>query len=133
MKKFLMAFVLVLSTCFIANAQTTWFKATSLSYRYVNDYGYWTKWSNWEKCDVKIKFEMDEDYIVIYSNKTQYYKVISVLDPPYDPSGVTLKYSVIDGEDDYGHIRLRVENNGNSQLYVDFNNVSWVYNVIRTN
>lgn len=109
-----------------------WFKATSLSYRYINDYGNWTNWSKWEKCDVKIKFELDEDWIVIYSNKTQVYKVIQLVDPPYDATGNTIKFQVIDGDGDYGFVRLRIENNGNSQLYVDFENVSWVYNVIRT-
>lgn len=134
MKKFLVLIMFLINFPFISNAQEIiWFKATSLSYRYVNDYGYWTNWSDWEKCDVRIKFELTDDVIVIYSNKNQFYKVISLVDPPYDSNGKTIKYRILDGDGDYGFIRLRIENNGNSQIYVDFNNVSWVYNVVRFN
>ena len=34
-------------------------------------------------------------------------------------------------EYDYGYIRLRIERNGNSQIYIDFADVMWVYNVVR--
>ena len=45
--------------------------------------------------------------------------------------GTNVKFYVIDQDYDRGSIRLRVERNGNSQIYVDFSNVAWVYNVVR--
>ena len=80
---------------------------------------------------MKVKFDLNRDQIVIFSPDIQIYNVLNVEEPPYDPSGQQIKYRVIDQDDDFGHIRLRIENNGNSQLYVDFANVKWVYNVVR--
>jgi hypothetical protein len=132
MKKFLILIVCLFSFVTISNAQVVnWFKATSFSYRYVDDYGYWTNWSKWEECNIRIQFLYSKDVIIIYSNKTQNYKIINMVEPPYDPNGVTVKYQVYDSDGDYGYIRLRVEDNGNSQIYVDFNNISWVYNVYK--
>ncbi|MBR6517559.1 MAG: hypothetical protein IKT40_12070 [Bacilli bacterium] len=133
MKKFLLMLVFFVGSLTATQAQSIqWFKATSFSYRYINDYGYWTNWSKWDKCNINIKFELDNDFIVIYSSKTQVYKVIQLVDSPYDDSGTSIRFSVVDGEGDYGYIRLRVENNQNSQIYVDFANISWCYNVVRT-
>ena len=78
------------------------------------------------------EFDFNNDVIYIYSDKTQIYKVLYQEENPYDSSGQQVKFRVLDQDGDYGHIRLRIENNGNSQIYVDFNNVSWVYNVKRT-
>lgn len=134
MKRILFILAFLIGSFSVMQAQEiTWFKATSFSYRYINDYGNWTNWSAWEKCDVKVKFELDEDWIIIYSNKTQVYKVLELMDPPYDANGTSIKFRTIDGDGDYGTIRLRIENNGNSQLYCDFQNVMWVYNVVRIN
>ena len=131
MKKFLIC--LLISFCGLtASAQyTQWYRATSYSYRYLN-YGTWTQWCVWTSCSVNIKFDLSSDIIQIYSDKYQAYKVLYQEANPYDSGGQQIKFRVIDQDGDYGHIRLRVENNGNSQIYVDFANVSWVYNVVRT-
>ena len=115
-----------------AYSQTVqYFRTTSFAYRYA-EYGTWTNWSNWQECYVDIKFDFSNDVIYIYSDKTQIYKVLYQEESPYDNSGQQVKFRVLDQDGDYGHIRLRVENNGNSQIYIDFNNISWVYNVRRT-
>ena len=79
---------------------------------------------------------LSTDQIIIYSPKTQVYKVYGAYNDgkAYIDSngGANLKFYVIDQDYDRGSIRLRVEKNGNSQVYVDFSNVAWVYNVIRT-
>lgn len=111
---------------------TIWFKTTDFSFRY-KVYGEWTDWSEWEESNMKVKFNTDDDVIVIYSKETQIYKVLSLEDSPYDSSGTQVKFRVIDQDSDYGYIRLRVTDNGYSQLYVDFSDISWVYNVKRIN
>ena len=79
---------------------------------------------------------LSTDRITIYSPRTQVYQVYGVYNNGntyIDSSGGTnMKFYVIDQDYDKGSIRLRVERNGNSQIYVDFSNVAWVYNVIRT-
>lgn len=111
--------------------QTQWYKATELAYKYVYN-GRWTNWSDWEKVNINIKFNLVDDIITIYSNETQIYKVIKQVESPYDSGGTQIKFRVIDQDYDSGYLRLRVENNGNSQIYIDFADISWVYNVRRT-
>lgn len=112
-------------------AQTQWFKATEFAVRVV-DNGRWTKWSDWESVDINIKFDLSNDLIIIYSQETQIYKVLEQVKSPYDSNGTQVKFRVLDQDYDKGFLRLRVENNGNSQIYVDYADISWVYNVVRT-
>lgn len=109
-----------------AHAQTQWFKATEFAVKFASE------WSDWESVSVNIKIDLANDIIVIYSQETQVYKVLEVLSPPTDPSGTQVKFKVVDQDYDIGSLRLRVENNGNSQIYIDFADISWVYNVVRT-
>lgn len=104
-----------------------WYQTTQFAYKLQG-----RDWSDWYDSKITIKFIMNQDKIIIYSDDPQIYRVIATLDPPYDPSGQTVKFRVIDQDGDYGYLRLRLENNGNSQIYIDFNDISWVYNVIRT-
>jgi len=48
-----------------------------------------------------------------------------------ESQGKQTKFYVIDQDGDLGYVRLRIEKNGNSQVYIDFNDVMWVYNVRR--
>lgn len=128
MKKLLLLLMLVLSTS-TAFSQNAWFRATEFAYKYVED-GYWTNWSDWIDCNVRIKIDVTNDKIIIYSEDTQVYNVLNQESAPYDDNGEQLRFRVIDQDYDYGYVRLRLQNNGNKQLYVDFNNISWVYNIV---
>ena len=121
--------ILVLGLFFIgaAQAQTQWYKATEFAIKFK---GY--EWSDWQPVSIAIEFDLDEDFITIYSNETQIYKITGTLTPPYDSGGKQVKFRIIDQDFDTGNLRLRIENNGNSQIYIDFSDVSWVYNVVRT-
>lgn len=131
MKRFLLLLMISVIGVTAYSQSIQYFRTTSFAYRYV-EYGTWTNWSNWQECNVNIKFDFNNDVIYIYSDKTQIYKVLYQEENPYDSSGQQVKFRVLDQDGDYGHIRLRIENNGNSQIYIDFSNVSWVYNVRRT-
>lgn len=133
MKKYLLMLFMVFTLTTSAFSQIQWYKTSEISIRYLNkNTGYWTNWSDWEKCVVSIKFDLNNDVITIFSKNTQRYQVLELEEPPYDASGKQVKFYVKDQDGDYGHVRLRIENNGNSQLYVDFSDISWVYNVRRT-
>ena len=131
MKRILIVIMFGLFCVGAVQAQTQWFKATEFAVRVVNN-GYWTKWSDWESVDINIKFDLSNDLIIIYSQETQIYKVLEQVKSPYDSNGTQVKFRVIDQDYDKGFLRLRVENNGNSQIYVDYADISWVYNVVRT-
>ena len=127
MKKIILVIILTLFMSIPSFSQIINFKATSVA---IKEVGY--RWSDWQKCDILITFNPKTDKVVIYSRSIQIYKVITQGQNFIDESGgEQVKYKVIDQDDDLGSMRLRVETNGNSQIYIDFADVSWVYNVIR--
>lgn len=134
MKKFLALFILMISLCgFTCSAETQWYNSKSYAWKQINSYGYWTGWSNWIACNVNIKFDLNTDWITIYSNKTQYYKVTTYHGTINESDGSQQAYfTAADTNGGVATIRLRIETNGNSQIYVEYSNAMWVYNVIRT-
>ena len=127
MKKIILGIILTLFMSIPSFSQIINFKATSVA---IKEVGY--RWSDWQRCDILITFNLKTDKVVIYSRSIQIYKVITQGQNFIDESGgEQVKYKDIDQDDDLGSMRLRVETNGNSQIYIDFADVSWVYNVIR--
>lgn len=99
------------------------FKATSVA---IKEIGY--QWSDQQRCNILITFNLKIDKVVIYSRSFRFIKFITLGQNFIDESGGEwVKYKVISQDDDLGSMRLRVETNGNSQIYVDFADVSWVY------
>ena len=128
MKKRLFILLVGLVISLTTVAQTVWFTAFQFAYRETS----WSSWSPWQTCNIDVKFDYDADLIVIYSRTTQVYKVYSYDGEKTDyDGGEQIQFGVIDQDNDVGKVRLRVERNGNSQIYIDFLNVSWVYNVVR--
>ena len=131
MKKLFLLFFIAL-TFTIVKAQTYYYNATSFAYKAVNSYGYWTNWTDWESCNVPIVMDYDNDVVTIYSNKTQIYKITKYIRKYTDSSGGSqVEFNFVDQDYDRGVMRLRIERNGNSQIYVGFTNIMWVYNVRR--
>ena len=117
-----------------ASAESVWFKAYNYAIKYKTEYNRnnSTGWSDVEKCDVPIEFKMNDDMIIIYSNKTQIYGIYEDAGAYNDNGGGKQQaYYVIDQDYDKGMIRLRIASDGTAQLYVDFNDVGWVYNMVR--
>lgn len=79
---------------------------------------------------------LNTDKITIYSPTIQVYKVYSTYnnDNSYtdESGGINVKFYVIDRDYDKGTIRLRIERNRNLQMYIDFNNITQVYNIVKT-
>lgn len=133
MKKFLLI-VLMAVISITASAESLWFTGYSYAIKYKNEYNRNNQngWSNFTKCNVLIEFKMDDDVIIIYSNKTQIYAIYEDAGEYNDNSGGKQKgFYVLDQDYDKGMIRLRIARDGTSQIYIDFNDVGWVYNVIR--
>lgn len=119
---------------FTASANSLWFRGYSYAIKYKNDYNRNNSkgWSSFQKCNVDIEFKMDDDFIIIYSNKTQIYAIYEDAGTYTDAEGGKQQgYYVLDQDYDKGMIRLRIARDGTSQIYIDFNDVGWVYNVVR--
>jgi hypothetical protein len=133
MKKILIILLISLGVL-SAEAKSIWFTGYSYAVKYKNNYNRNNSqgWSSFQKCNVDIEFKIDDDVIVIYSNRTQAYAIYENAGTYTDNEGGQQQgYYVLDQDYDKGMIRLRIARDGTSQLYVDFNDVGWVYNVIR--
>ena len=133
MKKCLLILLCLIS--FSGYAQVLQFRTTQFAEAtIVNNHYYW---GDWKSSNMKLCIDLNTDQIIIYSPKVQIYQVYGAYNNGNtytDASGGSnLKFYVIDQDYDRGHIRLRVERNGNCQVYVDFSNIAWVYNVVRIN
>ena len=132
MKKYLLILL-----CFISisgYAQVQWYRTTQYAEATIINNRYY--WGDWESSNMRLCIDIDNDQIIVYSPRIQIYQVYGVYNngQPYvdDSGGTNIKFYVIDQDYDRGNIRLRIEKNGNSQIYIDFSNVAWVYNVVRT-
>lgn len=132
MKKIL--FTLVLLFSFIAiQAQVYHYRTTAYAYKQVNSNGNWTSWSDWQDSDMLMIINFNTDVVTIYSPTTQRYQITKFIRNFTDNSGgKQVEFAFVDQDGDKGHMRLRIETNGNSQVYIEFNNIMWVYNVKRT-
>lgn len=115
-------------------AQVYTYRTTGYAYKKVNSYGNWTNWSDWLKSDMRMVINFNTDVVTIYSPKTQVYKITEFIRNFTDSSGgKQVEFAFVDQDGDRGHMRLRIETNGNSQVYIEFSNIIWCYNVRRTN
>lgn len=131
MKKIISLILVCFFTIVAYSQNVLYYRATSFAMKYINEYGVWTNWTDWEKSDVTISLDLTNDLIRINSTSPQTYVVVEEVPADYDSSGEQIKFRVIDQDYDYGYVRLRVESNGNCQMYVDFSNIMWVYNIVR--
>ena len=131
MKKLILLLLFMMSSILV-EAQIYYFRTTEFASKYKTGSS-WTSWSNWQGSDMLMTMNFNTDVVTIYSPQTQVYRIIKYIRNYTDNSGgQQMEFSFIDQDNDRGHMRLRIERNGNSQVYIDFANLVFVYNVIRT-
>ena len=131
MRRLVSVIFLFFSMCCCAEDNIRYYETTSFSYKKVVN-GEWTDWSEWEDSGMIITLNLTKDIVEILSPKAQIYNITEYNDFYIDKDGGrTAKFSFVDQEGYKGVIRLRIEKNGNSQMYVEYANVMWVYNLIR--
>ena len=133
-----MTLMLIMTMGFVmpqdALGQVYTYRTTGYAYKQVNSYGNWTNWSDWQDSDMTMVINFNTDVVTIYSPTTQRYKITKFIRNFTDNSGgKQVEFAFVDQDGDKGHMRLRIETNGNSQVYIEFTNIMWVYNVRRTN
>lgn len=133
-KRFFLFCILTFS-CLTLKAQSQMsFTATSVAIASINEYTGKYTWSAWQQTRTPIVFDLANDVIYIYSNSPQRYTLITEGREYTDSGGGRqIEYKVVDQDGDRGTLRLRLERNGNSQLYVDFADIAWSYNIVRVN
>lgn len=125
--------LLILATISVnAYADIGYYQTTEFAMKTKNAYGYWGKWTDWESSSMLVVINFDDDIVTIHSPSTQTYRIIEHLKNYTDNNGGNVaEFAFIDQDGDRGHMRLRIDPGGTAQLYIDFNNMMWVYNIVR--
>lgn len=87
----------------------------------------WTDWSDWESCYYKIVIDLDSNTIIINDSK---YTIDKYLETIIDDNSKTIKYAVINYDNKSCFIRIREQKDGIKQLYLDYDDIVYVYNLI---
>lgn len=125
MKKLVIALILVFSA-FISQAQIYNYRTTDFAYK-----EQYKSWTEWQKSNIKLTINFNTDTVIIYSEKVQVYRITQYVKEYYDVSGgQTVEFRFVDQDRDRGTMRLRIDPYGTSQIYIDFSNISWVYNIV---
>lgn len=108
------------------------FQAQQFAYKYQYNDGSWADWSDWEKSSLLIVMNTDNDRIRIYSDSPQEYDVYNYQESYVDSDGwTTSTLNCVDADGTQCELRLRVSDDGDAQLYVDYTDVMWVYNIVK--
>jgi len=129
-KLFTTAMILIFSISF-SFGQILKLKSTSLSFKVKLDYG-WSDWADWEETSVLITVDSQKDRIIIYSKEKQIYDIAENEGTDFDSDGdETLSLYCVDKDGLTCRIRFVTlhSNNEQLQLYVDYKDIKWVYNV----
>lgn len=132
MKKFIIIIIMALCglTAYAENVML--FRTTKFASADIYNGQYY--WGNWQKSDLLVSMDVINDIITVHSKYRQTYYVMKHGETYNDPGGgQQVMLYVIDQDKDQGTVRLRIDRNGTAQIYVDFTNMAWVYNVVRIN
>ena len=115
--------------------QVTKFKTTSYSSKFkVENSSSWSKWEKLENTDILITMDFTNDRIKIFSKKEQVYDIIKYYDKETDSDGdITNQFQCVN-EDGLKCIVILVllnSKNGQRQIYIDFADIMWMYNIYK--
>lgn len=130
MKKVILSFLLTAIYLF-SFSQVYKFRSYDFVYKTNSKYG-WTKWSEPVENNILIVFDLDKQRVSIFSKETQVYDIYKIYEKETDKDGdYIFEYACIDDAGLKCHIRWVKLNsqNGRLQVYVDFKDIMWMYNV----
>lgn len=128
MKKLIVILMLAVLGVTAASAQIYTYK----SYAYAQKKpGY--AWSNFVNSNLTITINFDTDVIKIYNKLGSTFRIYNTYTQTDNDGETQLYCDAIDEENLRCTVRLVIRNNGQSQIYIDYRDISWVYNVRRIN
>ena len=86
----------------------------------------WTDWTDWEQCFTEVT--INDSTISIYD--VQEYTILEIVDIEEDCYSRTIRYRVAYNKDDIIFIRFRKQIGGIKQLYLDYDDIVYVYNLV---
>ena len=107
-------------------------KTTSFAYNYKENGYSWTNWSDFEEASILVLMDLGRDRITVYSKDTQVYDIAKDEGKTTDTDGDDF-YSFLCVNEDGKACRVRLaklnSQGGRNQLYVEFDDMKWVYNL----
>ncbi len=134
-RKLLTILVLFIGFCLPSKAQTDviYFNANAVATKLMDG-----EWSDWAKSDIIIAMDFDKCTITEYNSNVDVYDIMEVLAVGQKVSGggeatifniTTRKDSILGKAGTGGLLRQCIYDDGTHQLYFDFPDISWVYNI----
>lgn len=125
--------LLLLFVSLPATAQVIKFRTAAYAENKYNYYTQkWSGWSDWEKSNMLLTIDLQNDLVTIYSPVTQVYRIYKAEESYYDSDGdFNLPFKFIDQDGDKGTLKLLQRTSGSFEIYIEFLNVRWCYRVIR--
>ena len=115
------------------NAQTYKYYSTDFAIKAKNEYGYWSDWSDWEPCKCLVIINFERNVINIYSKEPQEFDIYEDVGEEKDREGSSFSLKCVDKDGLRCSVRFRMQNNGVLQLYVEYNDIMYVYCLIKRN
>lgn len=125
--KLLSSVLICLFLSFNASAQVYKFRATSFSVMEKRADGKWGSWTDFEKSTVVITLDGGKNRLTIASHEIQVYKIVAYLKEFQDT--VTLDCVDNDGGRCTVEIMTRKNQGNRQQVYVNYDDVKFVYNI----
>jgi hypothetical protein len=117
----------------ISVAQVVKCKATAFTYKTKNaETELWSSWADWQEVNILVVIDPKIERIKIFSKEEQTYDIIQAFDKAVDSDGdVVYQWMCVnsDGKKCYVKIIKLLSREGQNQLYVEFSDMMWVYNV----
>ena len=129
MKKIFITLVLLIYAT-LSYSEEISFYTNFMSYKILKD-SVWQDWSDWRECYIEIVWDTDSNSITLHSKNTE--KVFKI-DPSFrkieDDNSITTLYTVLKSENNCLGIRFRIQRDGVKQIYIDYEDIVYVYNLI---
>jgi hypothetical protein len=136
MKPFQLLLVcLFLSFGCIASAQPIRFKTSSVSFADKKDNGDWNEWSDFVDANVLITLDPKRDLITVNSSEVQSFK-IKAYGEIQDTDDVNIvPFECIDNKFSKCNVLIitKKKENNRMQIYINYNEVKFVYNIYNVN
>lgn len=105
-------------------------KAFSASAMFLNNDGTWDDWSDWKKASVLFVLDNESKRITLYSDPKRVFDIIETEKETTSDGNQIWKMFSIDNKGDECYVVLQQSLDGeNTQIYVQYSNYIFVYNV----
>lgn len=130
MKKIILLLFCIVSLC--SYSQVYNYKSYEFAARKTDFYGNWLPWTDWIKSDCNIVLDAYTDVLTIYSRQRQVYKILRHLGNKRDMDGsYIIEWYARDSEYLNLKLSMRIQENGVLQLYIEYSDLKFVYNIIK--